>query len=132
MKTNEDGLRIIEIYDESHDDDDIVDAEKIVRLFLHPRPKMNENQFASAVSYAITLDPDDFKTSKFVEAVNAAKNRRELLECCIHFKEYAFVIDEGKKVKNNAIISRRNEEIALFCKPALRLVRTNGVTRGAE
>lgn len=130
MKTNEDGKRIIEIYDESHDDDDIIAAEKLVRLFLHPRPKLNDNQFAAAVSFAVSLDDIDlFKTSKFVEAVNQAKNRRELLECCIHFGEYRYEIDGGKKKESDALISRRNEEAALYCKPSLKLLRNNGVTK---
>lgn len=128
MKTNSEGLRIIEIYNELFEGSDIRAAEKAVDLLIIPQ--LNENQFAAAVSFCQSLGVDEFKRSSFLKVINKKPYTRQSLNAaCEKFKEYAKTEDEhGKERVDKLLKSRRNEEIKLFKRPVLKLVK---VTHGS-
>lgn len=122
MKTNRGGLRIIEIFDGAVDPGMVSEAESWVEEMVEV--PLLSNQFSAMVSFALSVERSGLKTSKLLKAVNDCFDDPEALrDCAQFFNEYVYSEHRGRLKEDNRLISRRNEEKALWLMPSLEVNR---------
>jgi len=70
MKTNRDGLRIINRYDDEYWTEDVDDAEEAVNKLV--TRDLTGNQFSAIVSLVVNIGIAEFKRSKLLKILNGA------------------------------------------------------------
>lgn len=115
------GHRLMEIFFPECDSDDLRAAEQMVDLCV--KVPINSNQRDALISFCESITPEEFKKSDILKAINRKRSLSGVMSCASLLNDYTASEDEFGRLKtDNELISRRNEEMALFLAPELKLV----------